>query len=383
MQSNIQPSWSHSDNVLLIIPFILMLIGILMVGSSSLDIAEKTTGSPWYYVYHQAIYIMIGCGAGLVGWRFKSEFWQRNARWWLWLSIFLLILVLVPGIGHRVNGAQRWLKLGFMNFQASEFLKFSLLIYFSDYIVRRGHEFRDSWIGIFKPLVVYVGIAVFLLLEPDYGTTVVVGGVVFTYLFMAGADIKRYSCMLLVGIGSLASLILLADYRLSRLLNFLNPWEHQYDHGYQLTQSLIAFGRGGWSGVGFGNSLQKMFYLPEAHTDFLFAIIGEEFGLWGCLFVFMLFLLLAFRTINWVRRCLRVNCLFHAYVILGFGCWILLQSLINISSNIGLLPTKGLTLPWISYGGSSMLMNCFMLGIVLRLTAEINVGTYASRREEV
>jgi cell division protein FtsW len=295
-------------------------------------------------------------------------------------SIIGLILVLIPGIGKHINGAKRWIGLGFIHLQVSEFAKLAMMLYLSSYLTRRHYELIESSWGFFKPLLVLVGLTILLLLEPDFGATTVIIIVSLGMMFLAGAPLDKFFCILAIAILMLVTLVAVAPYRLARVLNFLNPWEHAYSGGYQLTQALMAFGRGEVFGVGLGNSVQKMFYLPEAHTDFLFAVIGEELGLVGCAFVILCYVALVARVLYLSRWALTKNMYFHSYLCSGIALWLSFQSFVNIGVNIGLLPTKGLTLPFISYGGSSLFVSSIVFALLVRISYEIRVSKDSSPR---
>jgi cell division protein FtsW len=286
------------------------------------------------------------------------------------LAFILLILVLIPGIGRSVNGSRRWLGFGPLSLQVSEYVKMATVLFLAGFLVRRQEEIRTKFSGFIKPMGLYCLIAVLLLLEPDFGATTVIGFTVIAMMFLAGMKTWQFIVLiLLVGI-AFALLAISAPYRMQRLTTFLDPWATAFGSGYQLTQSLIAFGRGGLFGVGLGNSVQKLFYLPEAHTDFLFAVLAEELGLFAVLAVIGLYALFIWRILRIGRFSQLKGKLFPAYVCYGFGVWLALQVFVNIGVNSGLLPTKGLTLPLISYGGSSLLIDCIAIGILLRIDYE-------------
>jgi cell division protein FtsW len=273
----------------------------------------------------------------------------------------------VPGIGYTVNGARRWIRLGFMNFQVSELARVMLLTYVASYAVRRADELRGSFLGFLTPVAVLGLAAALLLAEPDFGAATVLLATGVVVLFIAGARLHHLAVPVVLGSALLALLALLSPYRLRRLTGFLNPWGDPFDSGFQLVQSLIAIGRGEWFGVGLGASVQKLFYLPEAHTDFVFAVLAEEFGLLGVLVVIGLFAVLVARALTISRDAARAGQTFQAYVAAAIGVWLGLQAFVNIGVNMGLLPTKGLTLPLLSYGGSSMLVTLGWLGVLLRI----------------
>jgi cell division protein FtsW len=297
--------------------------------------------------------------------------WKDYSHWVLMLAVGLLIVVLLPGVGVRVNGSQRWLNLGLFNFQVSEFAKLAMLTFMASYLVRQGDELRTTWAGFGKPMVILGAVLILLLLEPDFGSAVVLSGTILAVLFLAGIPLWRFVLTLGVLVLLLAYLATSSDYRMQRILSFMDPWADQFNSGYQLTQALIAFGRGEWFGVGLGNSLQKLFYLPEAHTDFVFAVIAEETGLVGAVLLIVLLWTLGERILRIGRRCIVEGqgndvMRYAGYLVSGVGLLFLFQCFINIGVSCGLLPTKGLTLPFISYGGSSVLVWSALLALVLR-----------------
>jgi cell division protein FtsW len=301
----------------------------------------------------------------------------------LGVGIALLVLVLVPGIGHEVNGSRRWVRLGFMNFQVSELARVLLLTYVASYSVRRADELRGSFKGFMTPVLVLGGAAILLLLEPDFGAATVLLATGVAVLFLAGARVTHLLVPVVIGVAGMATLAVTSAYRLRRLTAFRNPWEDPFNSGFQLVQSLIAIGRGEWFGVGLGSSVQKLFYLPEAHTDFVFAVLAEEFGFVGVVAVLALFAMLAGRALAISRNAARAGLQFQSYVAASIGVWIGLQAFVNIGVNMGLLPTKGLTLPLLSYGGSSMLVTLAWLGVLLRVHHETQTaGRSAVTRED-
>ena len=364
----------------------LVAIGILMVGSSSIAIADRELGQPFYYVERQLLYVLAGvCAMFVVRW-VPLVFWQRISGSLLFVAVLLLLLVLIPGIGHEVNGSARWLSLAFVNLQPSELAKFFVILYLAGYLVRRGDEVRSddtrvAVLGFVKPIIVLAGLSVLLLAEPDFGAAAIMMTTAMILLFLGGVRLWQFGILLgCVGL-SLALLAVSSPYRLERITAFLDPWADPFASGFQLTQALIAFGRGEWFGVGLGNSIQKLFYLPEAHTDFLFAVMAEELGLVGSLLVLLLFMWLVWRIFLIGRRAERSGAPFAAYLCYGIGSWIALQTLTNIGVNMGVLPTKGLTLPLMSYGGSSLVVMFVALAVVLRVDYETHKpATPATRR---
>lgn len=360
----------YYDPWILIPTVSLLAIGILMVASSSLVISEQHYGFAWHFVLHQLIYLVIGAFLGWVLMHFSLDFFQKTARIQLLMTFFLLAVVLIPGIGRTVNGSRRWLDFGILSLQVSELAKLFLIVYLASYLENYRQQVKESVLGFVKPMII-LGLAGFLLLlEPDFGTLAVLTLTFLGVLLIAEVRALPFAGLLLFAAMLLAGVALLSPYRMHRLTSFLNPWLTPYGSGYQLTQSLIAFGRGGLFGTGLGNSVQKLFYLPEAHTDFLFAVLAEELGLLGELVVIGLFSVLVGRCLYLARVCLQQKAWFRAYLAAGLGLWLGLQAFVNMGVNAGLLPTKGLTLPFMSYGGSSMLVNCAVVGILLRLSWE-------------
>lgn len=354
----------------------LLLIGLVMVASASIGISEKETGEAFHYFTRQLLYVALGLVAAGIGLAIPTRVWDERSTWLLIGAFVLLLLVLVPGIGYVVNGSRRWIRLGVLNFQVSEAARVMLLMYLSSYAVRRADELRADFKGFMVPVAVLLAAAVLLLFEPDFGAAAVLFATGLAVLFLAGARILHLLVPVVIGSVGLAALAVLSPYRLRRLTGFLDPWGDPFNSGFQLVQSLIAIGRGEWFGVGLGSSVQKLFYLPEAHTDFVFAVLAEEFGLFGVVVVVLLFALLVARALKIAREAAQAGQLFQSYVAAAFGIWLGLQAFVNIGVNMGLLPTKGLTLPLLSYGGSSMLVTLGWLGVLLR----INHDTQATGR---
>jgi cell division protein FtsW len=302
--------------------------------------------------------------------RVDSSAWERMSLPLLLVCLLMLLIVLVPGIGRSVNGSRRWLAFGPIGVQVSELAKMTMIFYVAGYLVRQQSSVRHSILGFIKPMIILGIVAVLLLKEPDFGATVVITGTVMAMLFLAGVRI-RYYLGLMVAVGCcLVMLALSSPYRVARLTAFIDPWADQFNSGYQLTQSLIAFGRGGWLGVGLGESVQKLFYLPEAHTDFLFAVLAEELGLIGVSLVLILYSILVIRGLMIGFTAHSQERLFAAFTAYGLTFWLGLQAAINMGVNSGLLPTKGLTLPMLSYGGASMVINCVVIALMLRIDHE-------------
>jgi cell division protein FtsW len=371
------------DVALFALSSILLFVGLVMISSASIDVADVRNSSPFYYVLRHSTFILIAVAAGLVVYNVPIRWWQANA--WLLLSsaLILLVLVLIPGLGKTVNGSTRWISLGSMNIQPSELAKLCLVAYLAGYLVRRHDEVRESWWGFAKPMLVLLSAAILLLAEPDFGATVVIGSAFLGMIFLSGARVNQFVLLIIVCALALAVLIWTQPYRMERLVGYTDPWADQYGSGYQLTQSLIAFGRGELFGVGLGNSLQKQFYLPEAHTDFVFAILAEEFGLVGSIGLVALFSLLVFRAFSIGRRAEKKGLYFHAYFAFGISFLLGVQACINLGVNMGLLPTKGLTLPLVSYGGSSLIVSVAAIAVLLRIHAETAKAAAVKSDKEV
>lgn len=367
------------DRVLLVAVAGLLALGLLMVSSTSIVISERQFGSPFHFLLHQIFYLGLGIALAIFLFRINLEIWQKLGMGLFLLSVLLLSVVLIHGIGRQVNGSMRWLGLGPFGIQVSEFAKVAVIIYLASYLVRHELVVRTRISGFLKPIVLLGLVAVLLLREPDFGAATVILTTSLGVLFLAGVRLWQFAVLLGAVIAALGTLAIASPYRLERLTTFLNPWASQFDSGYQLTQSLIAFGRGSWFGVGLGESVQKLFYLPEAHTDFLFAVLTEELGLIGGLVVIGLFTIVVVRALQIGRKAYLEKRLFAAFLAYGFGLEIGLQVLINIGVNTGVLPTKGLTLPFMSYGGSSLLMMCAVVAILLRIDYESRIAAFGYR----
>ena len=349
----------------------LMVLGTVMVSSASISLADRDMGEPLYFLMRQLGALAIGCIAAVIVMLIPTEFWFRM-NWLLLLgAIVLLVSVFVPGLGHTVNGSTRWLDLGPITLQPSEPARICLTLYLASYVVRHQQDMGASLLGFLKPMLV-VALACWLLLrQPDFGAAVVLTATSFGILFIGGARLRDFALCLVVAAGGLAALAMTSPYRLQRLLAFLDPWADPYASGFQLTQSLIAVGRGDWFGVGLGDSVQKLFYLPEAHTDFVFAVLAEELGFVGVTVTVLLFGVIVYRAITLGPKAAALGMPFHGLVSTGFALTIGLQAFINMGVNIGLLPTKGLALPLISYGRTSAVITLITLGLLLRIQHEV------------
>jgi len=359
------------DGVTLGLTAALLLVGLVMVTSASMSIAARDLGDPFYFLERQFVFGLVGVLAAWTMTRVPAQLWDKYSLALLVLAVLLLFLVLIPGLGATVNGARRWMRIGPMNFQVSELAKVLVLTWVCSYCVRKREELTHTLAGLAKPVALLGVAAMLLLMEPDFGAATVLFATGFAVLFVAGARL-RYVILLVSGTAlAFATLALTSAYRVKRLMGFLHPWDDPYNGGFQLTQSLIAIGRGSWFGVGLGSSVQKLFYLPEAHTDFVFAVLAEELGLIGVIGVLALFLALVWRAFRISRMAAQAGLAFQSYVALAFGVWLGLQAIVNIGVNMGVLPTKGLTLPLLSYGRSSLLVSLAWIGVLLRIYHEV------------
>ena len=360
----------HVDPWLLFAMLSLLAIGIVFVTSASLSIAESEYGLPFYYTRKQALFTIAGLLAAVFAWITPLRFWQASRGVLLLAAFGLLMMVLVPGIGYEVNGSIRWIRFGPVGVQASEPARLFIYIYLAAYMVKRQEEVLTSFGGFIRPLLLVFSASLLLLAEPDFGAALVLLATALAMFFIGGVRLRDFTVLLSVAMLAFIGLAMSSSYRLQRLTGFLDPWADPFNSGFQLTQSLIAIGRGEWVGVGLGASVQKLFYLPEAHTDFVFAVIAEETGLFGSLVVIGLYLLLVSRIFAIAATAARREQMFGAYLSWGIGTWIGLQAFINLGVNMGVLPTKGLTLPFVSAGGSSLLVCCFAIGLVMRVARE-------------
>jgi cell division protein FtsW len=360
----------YLDTVLLLASLGLLLLGYVMVASASLHLGDKMAEDSFYFPRHQLLHIMLGLVAGGMAASVRLETWRNFSMLLYFAGLLLLMLVLIPGIGKVVNGSSRWINLFGIRIQISEIFKLIAVIYMASFIDRHINTVRNSIQGMIRPFALLAAGAGLLLLEPDFGATAVVMATALGMLFLAGARLWQFGLLIGMVAGAGVLLIMTAEYRLRRVLSFVDPWDDPLNSDFQLTQALIAFGRGEWSGVGLGSSIQKMFYLPEAHTDFLFSVIGEELGLVGTTTVIFLFMVIVWRAFVIGQLAERAGTRFSAFLAYGIGIWFGLQAFINMGVNMGLLPTKGLTLPLMSYGGGSMMVMCATLAILFRVRSE-------------
>ncbi len=356
------------DRTLVWLAFGLAAIGFIMVTSASMPVGQRLTEDPFYFAKRDMVYIVVAFILVLVVMRISMATWEKYSFVLLMISLGLLAVVLVAG--SSVNGASRWIDVGIVKIQPAEISKFALFCYVSSYLVRKSDEVRTRFLGFVKPMCILIAMSLLLLLQPDLGTVVVLVVTTLGLLFLAGARLAPF----IIGIAGCAvgvlALIWFEPYRLRRVTSFLNPWDDPFGSGYQLTQSLMAFGRGELFGQGLGNSVQKLEYLPEAHTDFIFSVLAEELGYIGVVLVLIMVFMLAFRAMMIGRRALLSNQLFGGYLACSIGIWFTFQALVNVGAAAGMLPTKGLTLPLISYGGSSLLVMSAAIAILLRIDFE-------------
>jgi len=359
------------DPVLLTITLALLLGGLVILASASISISDGTFGRPFYYVERQMLAVAIGASAGFICLFVPMRVWLGLGPLLLLIGMVLLLVVLLPGVGYTVNGSTRWVRFGVMNLQVSEPARLCLLMYLAGYLVRRNKSLREELGGFLKPMVVFSMACVLLLAEPDFGAAIVLLATALAMLFVGGARWRDFFLFFGAAVIAMAALAFSSAYRMKRLTGFLDPWADPFDSGFQLTQSLIAIGRGEWLGVGLGNGVQKLFYLPEAHTDFVFAVFAEEFGLLGSLLLIALFLALVWRIFRLAVRASDAERCFESHLAIGIGTWLGLQAFINIGVNMGMLPTKGLTLPLVSYGRSSIIIAMISIGLLLRIHHEL------------
>ncbi len=373
----------HLDMLLLVIIGALLCAGLVLLTSASISLAERNTGNPLFYFERQVVAAFAGLAGAAVMLRIPTSLWERLSLVLMCAAVGLLIVVLVPGLGHTVNGSTRWLSIGGVNVvQVSEPARLLMLMYLSGYAVRHAAELRSHFLGFLKPMILVAGVCGLLLAQPDFGAAVVMLMITLSVLFVAGARLRDF---LVFSVGVLLAMALLAlssPYRMARITGFLDPWADPFDSGFQLTQSLIAIGSGGWIGVGLGASVQKLFYLPEAHTDFVFAVFAEEFGLLGSIILIGLFVALVWRAVEIARESAAIGRLYQANLAFGFAIWQGTQVFINVGVNMGMLPTKGLTLPLISYGRSSLVVTLIALGLLLRIDQENRQLARSARRNK-
>jgi cell division protein FtsW len=369
------------DPVLLGIALTLLLGGFVILASASITIADTIAGEPFFYIERQLLAAVIGIAAGAGCLFIPMRVWESLGPLMLLAGLTLLAVVLVPGVGYEVNGATRWVRIGVMNLQVSEPARLCILLYVAGYTVRQQKALRESFVGFLRPMLVLSLCCALLLAEPDFGAAIVLLATALVMLFVAGARIRDFLVFFSTALVAMVALAVTSPYRMKRLTAFLDPWADPYNSGFQLTQSLIAVGRGEWLGVGLGEGVQKLFYLPEAHTDFVFAVYAEEFGLLGSLVLIAFFLALLWRVFRLALRAANSERFFEAHLAIGLGTWLGLQAFINVGVNMGMLPTKGLTLPLISYGRSSLIVTLVAIALLLRIHHELAVDARPVNRK--
>lgn len=369
------------DPVLLTIVLALLMGGFVILASASISVSDNATNNPFFYVQRQLLAAAIGGAAGFICLFIPMQVWRSLGPVMLLVGLLLLVTVLIPGVGHQVNGSTRWLQVGMMNLQVSEPARLCFLLWLAGYLVRRNKCLRTKFTGFLRPMVVLSAACILLLAEPDFGAAVILLATAMVMMFVAGARLRDFLVFFTAAVLVMAALAFVSPYRMQRLTGFLDPWADPFNSGFQLTQSLIAIGRGEWFGVGLGDSVQKLFYLPEAHTDFVFAVYAEEFGLAGSLVLIALFLALLWRVFKLAMRAANAERFFEAYIAIGLGSWLGTQAFINIGVNMGLLPTKGLTLPLISYGRSSLVITMICIALLLRIHHELAVDAKPVNRK--
>lgn len=370
MKASHRPQF-HFDPTLLLICTALLTIGYIMVVSSSLHLGMEMSGNVLSYPIKQLVHIGIGVFCGFWLARIPMHKWERAGPWLFIAGLFMLVIVLIPGLGVKVNGSVRWLSLGGLRIQVSEIVKIFAVIYIAGYVTRHQESVRLSVYGIVKPLALFSVACILLLLEPDFGSSVVILVIAMGVMLLGGARLPLFIILLSLLTMISALLVYIAPYRMKRITSFVNPWADPLNDGFQLVQALISFGRGEWLGVGLGNGIQKLFYLPEAHTDFLFSVIAEELGLLGVVVVICLFAMLVWRIFRIAEAAEKAGQVFSAFMAYGLGIWFGFQAFVNMGVNMGILPTKGLTLPFMSYGGGSMISMCCAIALLFRIYSEV------------
>ncbi|MEG3050388.1 MAG: putative lipid II flippase FtsW [Thermomonas sp.] len=357
------------DPWLLGVSIMLACTGVVMVGSAAVAGAGMDVG-PWYFLSRHVMFLAVGLVLAAIAMRTELKMIEQYSQLLLLGCFVLLLLVYVPVLGSTVNGARRWINLGVSKFQVVEAVKVLYIVWLASYLKRYSEDVAITWMAMLKPVAVVGALVVLLLMQPDFGSSVLLLGITICMLLLGGAPIQRIILPILLMVPALVLLVVFEPYRMRRVTSFMDPWQDQLGAGYQLSNALMAIGRGEWLGVGLGASVQKLSYLPEAHTDFIFSVIAEELGFAGAFMVVAMYVLLAGRAFWLGLKCVEMKRHFSGYIAFGIALWMALQSLVSIGVNLGLLPTKGLTLPLISSGGSSVLMTCAALGLLLRVSWE-------------
>lgn len=368
---NINTDRAVFDRSFVVIALVMYMVGLIMVASSSMPVAERLFNNPFHFVIRHAIYIVLSLGIAGFALQIPMAWWQKNSGYLLIFGMFLLVTVLL--VGRSVNGSTRWIGLGPITIQAAEPAKLFFFCYLAAYLVRRRDQVMEDWRGFAKPLVVFAILAGLLLMQPDLGTIIVMFVTTFGLLFLAGAKLWQFISLASVGVFLLSMLAVFEPYRWRRITSFLDPWQDPFGSGYQLTQSLMAYGRGEIFGQGLGNSIQKLEYLPEAHTDFVMAVLAEEFGFIGVAFILLLSMTLVFKALILGKKALAKEKYFEGFFAYAIGIWLCFQAAVNIGASAGMVPTKGLTMPLISYGGSSMIIMTLAVVILIRIDHELRM----------
>tara|TARA_B110000003_G_scaffold134342_1_gene136318 strand:- start:888 stop:2075 length:1188 start_codon:yes stop_codon:yes gene_type:complete len=370
----------HLDMALLLPVLALISIGFVMISSASFSFGDHRLGDELFFFKRHLVYLMLALLAMAITFLIPPGFWSRYSRLWMLFSFVLLVLVLIPGIGRELNGSRRWLAIGGFTLQVSELVKVATVVFLATYLEQYRETLGNGWKHFGRLMLLLIVLTVLLIREPDFGSVVVLGGTFMAMLFLGGTKLRQYLIIIAIAAAVLWWLKDSSPYRVARITAYLDPWSDQFNSGYQLTQSLIAFGRGEWFGVGLGQSVQKMLYLPEAHTDFVFAIFAEEFGFLGVICLIGLYCIIVMRIFSFSKKAIDQQSWYAAFVLIGFGLLISIQTFINLGVNAGLLPTKGLTLPFVSYGGSSLIVCSAMIGMMLRIGHDLNQPELVSRR---
>lgn len=366
----ITPNNALYDRALLWLFISLLLIGLVAVSSASIPISTRLFNDPFHFAKRDAMYVGVSFVLCFITLMIPTHLWEKYHAHLFFFTLFLLLLVFLPGIGVTANGARRWIGVPPVNFQPAELAKLSLICFLSSYFTRKYDEVRSKQFSAGKPFVLMGTLGMLLIFQPDLGSTVVLFVITFGLLFIVGARFLQFVFLFILGVTLFIFLVLTESYRLKRFIGFLDPFKDPYGTGFQLTNSLMAFGRGQWNGEGLGNSIQKLEYLPEAHTDFVLAVVGEEFGFIGILIIVALLALLVFRSLHIGREALQQEQRFNGFFAFGISFWIFFQGFVNLGMAMGMLPTKGLTFPLISYGGSSLVVMSISIGILLRIDHE-------------
>ncbi len=361
----------YLDKVLFLVCCALLTFGYIMVSSAALHLSVKDHGSSWHYPVRQLIHIGLGLFIAWMMLNIDINVWEKVSRWLFLLALLLLVLVFIPGLGVKVNGSVRWLSIGGLRVQVSEMVKLIAVMYIAGYVTRYQNQLIESVQCMLKAVGMFLIAAFLLLLEPDFGSAVVIMVIALGVMFLGGAKIWQFLALLCGFALLVLPLVYFSPYRWARITSFIDPWADPFNSGFQLIQALISFGQGQWFGVGLGNGIQKLFYLPEGHTDFLFSVIAEEFGLMGVLLVVSLFTLLILRAFAIGEKAEQSGFIYASFVAYGLGIWFGFQSFVNMGVNMGILPTKGLTLPLMSYGGGSMIVMCAAMALLLRVNHEV------------